>query len=75
MFALLTSFDDDHRDMKQIEIEKYPETEYSNDVLVNKNYTSSSTTVTTETSSSTTVATETSSSIRFIPSILNFGEQ
>jgi len=58
LIALLTSFDDDYKNTKQIHNEKSSDMEDNKDFSIPNNYTASS-----------------SSSIRFIPSLLDFGEQ
>ncbi|CAF4461293.1 unnamed protein product [Rotaria socialis] len=73
LIALLTSFDDDHTNVKQNDIGKLSEFTYDNKIFISNNCTSSS-------SSSLSVAataseSSSSSSIRFIPPLLDFGEQ
>ncbi|CAF2702202.1 unnamed protein product [Rotaria sp. Silwood2] len=70
LIALLTSFDDDHTNIKQIDMEKASKTTYNNEILRNNNCTPSS-----SSSSSAGTTTASSSSIRFIPPLLDFGEQ
>jgi hypothetical protein len=60
--ALLTSFDDDYKNTKPLDPE---ETKNPNEILLTNNCTSFSSSV----------ATTIASSIRFIPSLLDFGEQ
>ena len=62
LIALLTSFDDDYKNPKQTSLEKSSEIDDNKDNSIGNNYTA-------------TTATASSSSIRFIPSLLDFGEQ
>ncbi|CAF3323967.1 unnamed protein product [Rotaria sp. Silwood1] len=72
LIALLTSFDDDHTNIKQIDIEKASKTTYNNEMLRKNNCTPSSSSLSSSNSAATTAS---SSSIRFIPPLLDFGEQ
>ena len=62
--ALLTSFDDDYKNTKQIDLEENKHD--NNEISLTNNCTSSSSIATTTTITS---------SIHFIPSLLDFGEQ
>ncbi|UJR33639.1 hypothetical protein I4U23_021073 [Adineta vaga] len=69
LIALLTSFDDDYKHSKEILDEKSSETKNSKDITNLNNCTSSSP------STVSTTASASSMSIRFIPPLLDFGEQ
>lgn len=71
LIALLTSFDDEYKHARQIPVESPPEPTNTNAVSGTSNCTTSSpSTISAAASSSAAMA-----SIRFIPSILDFGEQ
>ncbi|CAF3551098.1 unnamed protein product [Rotaria sordida] len=76
LIALLTSFDDDHTNIKQIDINKPSKTTHNNEILRNNNCTSpSSSSSNAETTTTAASSSSSSSSIRFIPPLLDFGEQ
>lgn len=62
LLALLTSFDDDYKNPKQIHLSKSSEIRSNDEISQTSNCTQST-------------ATASSSSIRFVPSQLEFGEQ
>ncbi|CAF3697659.1 unnamed protein product [Adineta steineri] len=66
LIALLTSFDDDYKNTKQNNLENSSETKINNEFSDSNNCTSST---------AATIASSSSVSIRFIPPLLDFGEQ